>query len=166
MFTLQKKSSKRISPFHAVQISDNSGAFSVWPNITPEKSLHCGVMMGHWPNFLPWYWPNFTPNYGVMMSPWIFSVLFELIIVNWNPFQRWFSEVAPVSWHINFISRSYGWGVRARFVIFGCSLSHLTICHNFISFFILKTTIECPEEIFKKLIKCNYLFDKSWEYFS
>ena len=115
---LQKKSSNRISPFHAVQISDNSGAFSVWPNIIPEKSLHCGVMMGHW--------PNFTPNYGVMMSRWIFSVLFELIIVNWNPFQRWFSEVAPVSWHINFISRSYGWGVRARFVICGCSLPHLT----------------------------------------
>ena len=79
---------------------------------------------------LPRYWPNFTPNYGVMMSRWIFSVLFELIIVNWNPFQRWFSEVAPVSWHINLISRSYGWGVRAKFVIFGCSLPHLTICHH------------------------------------
>ena len=76
---------------------------------------------------LPWYWPNFTPNYGVMMSCWIFSVLFELIIVNWNPFQRWFSEVAPVSWHINFISVSYDWSVRARFVILGCSLPHLTI---------------------------------------
>ena len=76
---------------------------------------------------LPWYWPNVTPNYGVMMSRWIFSVLFALIIVDWNPFQRWFSEVALVSWHINFISRSYGWGVRARFVIFGCSLPHLTI---------------------------------------
>ena len=79
---------------------------------------------------LPQYWPNFTPNYGVMMSRWIFSVLFELIIVNWNPFQRWFSEVALVSWHINFISRCYGWGVRARFVIFGCSLPHLTIWKN------------------------------------
>ena len=45
----------------------------------------------------PWYWPNFTPNYGVMMSRWIFSVLFEIIIVNWNRSQRWFSEVAPVS---------------------------------------------------------------------
>ena len=53
MCTLQKKSSKRISAFHAVQILDNSGAFSVWPNITPEKSLHCGVMMGHRPNFTP-----------------------------------------------------------------------------------------------------------------
>ena len=52
--------SRKISPFHAVQISDNSGAFSVSPNITPEKSLHGGVMMGHWPNFIP--------NYGVMMS--------------------------------------------------------------------------------------------------
>ena len=71
---------------------------------------------------LPRYWPNFTPNYGVMMSCWFFSVLFELIIVNWNPFWRWFSEVAPCSWHINFISMSYGWGIRARFVIFGCSL--------------------------------------------
>ena len=80
--TLQKKSSKRISPFHAVQISDNSGAFSVFPNITPETSLHCvGLGWATGPT-LPWYWPNFTPNYGVMMSRWIFSVLFELIIVN------------------------------------------------------------------------------------
>ena len=71
---------------------------------------------------LPRYWANFTPNYGVMMSHWILSVLFELIIVNWNPFQRLFSEVAPVSWHINFISSSYNWGVRVRFVTFGCSL--------------------------------------------
>ena len=74
---------------------------------------------------LPQYWPNFTPNYGVMMSHWIFSVLFELIIVNWNPFQRWFPEVAPASWHINFISKSYGYNIRARFVIFGCSLPPL-----------------------------------------
>ena len=35
---------------------------------------------------LPRYWPDFTPNYGVMMSCWIFSFLFELIIVNRNPF--------------------------------------------------------------------------------
>ena len=40
---------------------------------------------------------------------------FVWTVMNCNPFQRWFSEVAPVSWHINFISRSYGWGVRARF---------------------------------------------------
>ena len=93
---------------------------------------------------LPWYWPNFTPNYGVMMSCWIFSVLFELIIVNWNPFQRWFSEVAPVSWHINFISRSYGWGVRAKFVIFGCSLPHLTI---YITYFI-KIFSDVPQYLF------------------
>ena len=26
------------------------GVFSIWPNITPQNSLHCGVMMGHWPN--------------------------------------------------------------------------------------------------------------------
>ena len=52
------------------------------------------------------YRPNRqTMAYGVMMSRWIFSVLFELIIVNWNPSHRWFSEVAPVSWHINFISK-------------------------------------------------------------
>ena len=68
------------------------------------------------------YQPNFTPNYGVMISHSIFSVLFELIIVNWNPFQIWFSEVAPVNWHNNFIFRSHGWGVRARFEIFGCFL--------------------------------------------
>ena len=122
----RKKSSKRISPFHTVQISDNSGAFSLWSNITPEKSLHCGVMMDHWPNFtlvLAKLYPKLWGNDEL----WIFSVLFELIIVSWNPFQRWFSEIAPVSWHISFISRSYGWGVRARFVIFGCSLPHLTI---------------------------------------
>ena len=94
--------------------------------ILPQRSHIVGLWWDTGPT-LPQYWPNFTPNYGVMMSCWIFSVLFELIIVNWNPFQRWFYEVAPVSWHINFISRSYGWAVRARFVIFGCSLPHLTI---------------------------------------
>ena len=55
--------------------------------------------------------------------------MFELIIVNWNPFQTWFSEVAPFSWHTNFISRSYGRGIRARFVIFGSSLPYLTILY-------------------------------------
>ena len=125
MFILQKKSSKRISPFHTVQISDNSGAFSVWPNLLQRSHFIVGLWWATGPT-LPWYWPNVTPNYGVMMSRWIFSVLFALIIVDWNPFQRWFSEVALVSWHINFISRSYGWVVRARFVIFGCSLPHLT----------------------------------------
>ena len=105
MFKLQKKSHKRISPFHAVQISDNRGIFSVWPSITPEKSLHCGVMMDHWPNFIPVPAKPQTMTYGVMMSCWIFSVLLQLIIVNWNPSHRWFSEVAPVSWHINFISK-------------------------------------------------------------
>ena len=90
---------------------------------------------------LPRYWPNFTTNYGVMTSCWFFSVLFELLIANWNPFQRWFSEVAPVSWHINFISGSYGWGVRARFVIFGCSLPHLTI---------LQIILDQPSEFGKK----------------
>ena len=126
---IAEKILERISPFHAVQISDkSSGAFSVWPNITPEKSLHCGVICSTGPT-LPRYWPNFTPNYGVMMSRWIF-LFFLLIIVNRNPFYLemvlW-KYLALVSWHINFISRSYGWGVRARFVIFGCSLPHLTI---------------------------------------
>ena len=107
---------------------------------------------------LPQYWPNFTPNYGVMMSRWIFSVLFELIIVNWNPFQRWFSEVAPVSWHINFISRSYGWGVRARFVIFGCSLPHLTSRYSSMIgiAFALNTT-------HTQSMKQGYYFDRSAE---
>ena len=97
---------------------------------------------------LPRYWPNFTPNYGVMMSCWIFSVLFELIIVNWNPFQRWFSEVAPVSWHINFICRSYSWGARARFVIFGCSLPHLTIHSN------IQATARIVEAKVRSIIHC------------
>ena len=26
------------------------GVFSIWPNITPQNSVHSGVMMGHWPN--------------------------------------------------------------------------------------------------------------------
>ena len=26
------------------------GAFSIWPNISPQKSLCCGVMMSEWPN--------------------------------------------------------------------------------------------------------------------
>ena len=83
---------------------------------------------------LPWYQQNFTPNYGVMMSHWIFWFLLEIIIENWKPsqywklkIQRWFSEAVTASWHSNFISRSYGWSVKARFVIFGCSLPHLTI---------------------------------------
>ena len=37
MSTLWTKSWKRISPFNAVQITDNDGAFSVWPNITPRE---------------------------------------------------------------------------------------------------------------------------------
>ena len=51
MFVLQKKSWEKVPPFNAVQISDNGGAFSTWPNITLEESLHCGVMMGHCTNF-------------------------------------------------------------------------------------------------------------------
>ena len=123
MFTLQKKSSKRISRSTNMRIVV---PFLYGPILPQRSHFIVGLWWASGPT-LAWYWPNFTPNYGVMMSPWIFSVLFELIIVNWNPFQRWFSEVALVSWHINFISRSYGWGVRARFVIFGCSLPHLTI---------------------------------------
>ena len=68
VFTLPKKSWEKIYPFHAVQISDHRGAFSVWPNITPRKSLHCGVMMDHWPNFTavlaklyPKQWGNDEP---------------------------------------------------------------------------------------------------------
>ena len=78
---------------------------------------------------LPWYYLNFTPDYGVKMICWFFSVLLKLIVIimNWNPFQRWLSEVASVSWHTNFISWSYGRGIRARFVIYGCLLPQLTI---------------------------------------
>ena len=100
--------------------------------ILPQRShFSVGLWWATGPT-IPWYWPNFTLNYGVMMSHWIFSVLLELIIVNWNPFQRWFSEVAPVSWHISFNSRSCGWGLKARFVIFGCSLPHLTLSSEII----------------------------------
>ena len=98
-----------------------------------------------------WYRLHFTRNYGVMMSCWIFSVLLELIIVNWNPFQRWYSEVAPVRWHINFISRSYGWGVRARFVIFGCSSPPL----DYSAFWYVKICI------FWKCIQCTIHWNKT-----
>ena len=30
--------------------TDIGVAFSIWPNITPQKSLRCWVMMGHWSN--------------------------------------------------------------------------------------------------------------------
>ena len=32
--------------------TDIGGAFSIWPNITPQKSLCCWVMMGHWSNII------------------------------------------------------------------------------------------------------------------
>ena len=30
--------------------TDIGGVYSIWSNITSKNSLHCGVMMGHWPN--------------------------------------------------------------------------------------------------------------------
>ena len=62
---------------------------------------------------LPWYRLNFTQTYRVMMSHWFFWFLFELNTLNWNPFQRWFSEVV--------------WHVKTRCVVFDCSLPHLTM---------------------------------------
>ena len=44
---------KKNSPFTAVQITGNDGAFSIWPNITPQKSLFCGVMMGQQTKYTP-----------------------------------------------------------------------------------------------------------------
>ena len=41
------------------------------------------------------------------------------------PFQGRFTEVAPVAGRINFISSSYGWRIKAKFVIFGRSLPPL-----------------------------------------
>ena len=76
---------------------------------------------------LPWCQLTFTPNYGVMVSHWIFSFLLQLITLNENNFWRWLSEVVPVGWHIDFVFSSYGWYVKAKFVIFGCFLPHLTI---------------------------------------
>ena len=80
-------------------------------------------------------YPSTGPNNGVMISCWIFWFLLELITMNWNPFQRWFSEVVSVGLHFNFLSWSYGWCVcmRARLMIFSHSLPHLTI-HS-LSFF-------------------------------
>ena len=31
--------------------TDTGGAFSICLNITPGKSLRCGIMMSHWPTF-------------------------------------------------------------------------------------------------------------------
>ena len=65
---LWTKTWKRISPFNAVQLTGNGGAFAVWPTISPEKSLCCGIMMGPWPNFIlvlvkfyPKLWVNNEP---------------------------------------------------------------------------------------------------------
>ena len=42
------------------------------------------------------------------------------------------------------------------------NLMAFRICYNFISFLILKIGIECPEDIFKKLLSVTiYLFDNS-----
>ena len=65
-----------------------------------------------------------------MVSRCISWLLLGLTTVSWNLFQRWLSKVAPVGWRINFISRNYGWCAKARFVIFGCSLPHLTMPKN------------------------------------
>ena len=47
--------------------ADIGGVFSIWPNITPQKSLRCGIMMGHWLNItlVP---ANLYPKYGVMVG--------------------------------------------------------------------------------------------------
>ena len=34
-----------------MQITDNGGDFSIWPNIIPEESFFYGFMMDNWSNF-------------------------------------------------------------------------------------------------------------------
>ena len=72
VFTLQKKSSKSIFPFHAVQISNNSGPFSVWPREVTSLWGYDG----------PLAQLNPTSQLWGNDEPLNFSVLFELIIVN------------------------------------------------------------------------------------
>ena len=61
--------------------ADIGGVFSIWPNITPQKSLRCGIMMGHWLNItlVP---ANLYPKYGVMVGCWMLWSLLQLITVN------------------------------------------------------------------------------------
>ena len=48
---LEKNLSFHSSGDSSSATKDTGGSFSIWPNITLQKSLRCGVMMGHWPNF-------------------------------------------------------------------------------------------------------------------
>ena len=59
--------------------TDTGGA--LWPNITPQKSLCCGVMMGNWPNFIlvPAKLYHQTMGDG---EPLTFLIFLELITVN------------------------------------------------------------------------------------
>ena len=123
---LKKKLSFHSSGDSSSVTTDIGDTFSIWPHNTSQKSLRCGVMMGQWRN-ITLVSATFTPNYGVMVSHWIFSFLLQLITLNENNFWRWLSEVVPVGWHIDFVFSSYGWYVKAKFVIFGCFLPHLTI---------------------------------------
>ena len=88
-------------------------------------------------------WTNFTPVlYKLYPKLWGNDEPLNFFIFVWTNYceLKHFLEmvlwkVAPVCWHITFISRS--WGVRARFVIFGCSLPHLTIHLFFLLIFLL-----------------------------
>ena len=79
--TLEKNLSFHCSDDSSSVSTDIGGIFSVWPNITPQKWLCCGVMMGQWPN-ITLVQLTLTPNYGVMVSHWIFWLLLQLITVN------------------------------------------------------------------------------------
>ena len=79
--TLEKNLSFHCSGDSSSVSTDIGDIFSVWPNITPQKSLCCGVMMGQWPN-ITLVQLTLTPNYGVMVSHWIFWLLLQLITVN------------------------------------------------------------------------------------
>ena len=101
--TLYTKFWKRVSPFNAVQITDNGGAFSIQPNITPEKSLSCEVMMSHWhgPN-LPWL--VLAKLYSQSMVRVIFDCLLPYLTIYHK--QKWlqsFEECTVGTWMISFV---------------------------------------------------------------
>ena len=64
----EKKLSFHSSGDSSSVTTDIGGVFSIWPNMTPQKSLCYRVMMGHWPNITlalanlyPKLWGNGEP---------------------------------------------------------------------------------------------------------
>ena len=94
---ITEKILERISPFHAVQISDkSSGAFSVWPNIYPREVTSLWGYMFHRPNFTPVLAKLYTKLWG-NDEPLNFFIIFLINYCELKP-QRWFSgSTQPLS---------------------------------------------------------------------